>query len=136
MSETKHTPLPWEVVYVHGWPLGIGRRMRDGVLNAFRMIGNTMGRRTKEKDKATCEANAQLIVTSVNARRNVEELVEMLKAAQELREPIPTRPKDWIAILTKTREVELALAGKIDGCNVDLEAHERDMERRSNCGVE
>ena len=89
MSETKHTPLPWEVVYVHGWPLGIGRRMRDGVLNAFRMIGNTMGRRTKEKDKATCEANAQLIVTSVNARPKVE---KALRVGEQV---------DWDGILAR-----------------------------------
>ena len=83
MSETKHTPLPWEVVYVHGWPLGIGVRLRGGVLNAFRMIGNTMGRRTKEKDKARCEADAQLIVTTVNARPKVEELLKCGREALE-----------------------------------------------------
>ena len=107
MSETKHTPLPWEIVHVHGWPLGIGRRMRDGVLNAFRMIGNTMGRRTKEKDKTTCEANAQLIVTSVNARPKVEELIALISS------PL-TFDEKWGLIKFKAREVEAALGGKAE----------------------
>jgi hypothetical protein len=85
--------------------------------------------------------DAKLIVTSVNARPKVEELV---KAGQFKRNAIihDESPKfigEWIAVPREDfqrfcetlLEVEAALGGKAE---LDLEAHERDLERRAGCG--
>ena len=98
MSETKHTPLPWRTISNKSVYI-------EGGLNSY--VASTDGDSGQgEKD----QANAQLIVTSVNARPKVEELVE---AAKPFVFDRPRHTKSEFARLEAAiREVEAALKGE------------------------
>jgi hypothetical protein len=68
MSETKHTPLPWH----------IDRRSMSICSEKNELVTGIGADSVDEWD-----ANAKLIVTSVNARPQVEELVKCGRAALE-----------------------------------------------------
>lgn len=109
MSETKHTPLPWE--YRTGGESN-GESYPPHVVHLYR---DEQGRRCTaflancESATHDNEANAQLIVTAVNARSKVEELVEII-----LRN-VNSNPRLWSEqLVAKAREVESALGGKAE----------------------
>ncbi|KKM28142.1 hypothetical protein LCGC14_1567620 [marine sediment metagenome] len=74
MSEAKHTPLPWEVG-------------RSGLTRAFTIFHRDTDGPTYVGAHGTyaqiTEQNARLIVTSVNARPKVEELVTAVIMADQ-----------------------------------------------------
>ncbi|KKK50192.1 hypothetical protein LCGC14_3127460, partial [marine sediment metagenome] len=111
MSETRHTPLPWiwsECELVH-----VGAD-KDGNETIHVVLDDGSAGDEYPQIIDPTGANAKLIVTSVNARPKVEELVRMIKVAQEFRERMQTIPADWSAIEAKAREVEAALGGKAE----------------------
>lgn len=99
MSETKHTPVPWRWEFLpedHGYETLIGT-------GGFRVLMHSGEHGSvKEEDKG-------LIVTSVNARPKVEELVEMI-----LHPPFKSKVLQEEHLLTKARALESALGGKAE----------------------
>ena len=82
MSETKHTPLPWGVGadergYKRNYE-GPAIYCRKDCDEESTMIAETLS----GFEDGTPEANAQLIITSVNARPQVDELLEAARDAQ------------------------------------------------------
>jgi hypothetical protein len=61
--ETRHTPGEWEVVIVHGVPIGVGVRTNAAgrQVPVFAMIGNTMDASDGPKDMDVLRANSALI---------------------------------------------------------------------------
>ncbi|KKM69802.1 hypothetical protein LCGC14_1447130 [marine sediment metagenome] len=101
MSDTKHTPLPWEMV-------------RIGLTSAFGIFHHNGGEPTYVGAHGAyayiAELDARLIVTSVNARPKVEELVKIA-----LNVLWGGSGKYTLAELeSKAREVEAALGGKAE----------------------
>ena len=105
MSETKHTPLPWR-------QHNSGTKVKDKSVSAI--LGSKHG---DFRDKIIAsyiweEADGQLIVTSVNARPKVEELVEEItRTLKEWGDFGWQAPPAMRKILAKAREVEAALKG-------------------------
>jgi hypothetical protein len=134
MSETKHTPLPWR----HH---GSGTKVKNKAVSAI--VGSKYGdfRDTVIASYIWEEADAQLIVTSVNARPKVEELVAAVnKLKGHLEETgeyrICRADKEQMGlpdqmtigqvlfdVEEKAREVEAALGGKAEQ-SADTNSHE------------
>lgn len=73
----KHTEGPWEIVNVHGVPLGVGTRQNSGgACHVFRMLGNTLEKGDGETDLDVLKANAALIAAAP----------DMLDALERVRE--------------------------------------------------
>ena len=107
MSEAKHTPLPWRIGKdEHGYARHYGQNAIYSIDNM--MIAETIGGYTEH------QADSELIVTSVNARPKVEELVDLVLSA--CRNPIMLGGEEVAVvshgIMTKAREVEAALKGE------------------------
>ena len=127
MSETKHTPLPWrqgspddrcvehrmshpgppECKYTfQGWMEGeYFSRYVSSEATKETVIGSD------EDDAILSSEDAKFIVTSVNARPKVEELLQNILSV----EPYQTlQPRDgrWQIVIDIAREVEVALGGE------------------------
>ena len=96
MSETKHTPLPWDLELDRS-TFGHLHIKRAGEPGAKAWITYFYDWRSGEE---VAMADAQLIVTSVNARPKVEELVQaaQLKRNVILPEEHPAFVGHWIAV--------------------------------------
>jgi len=106
MSETKHTPLPWRWEFLpedHGYETLIGT-------GGFRVLMHSgeYGP-VKEEDKG-------LIITSVNARPKVEELVGEILQFVVPSDGYIIEPKlsEWKCLVQKAKEVKAALGGKAE----------------------
>jgi hypothetical protein len=66
---SKHTPTPWEVVYVGHIAIGVGERLtkRGKPTSCFRMIGNTPAEGDSESAVAVSNANAEFVARAVNS---------------------------------------------------------------------
>ncbi len=111
MSETKHTPLPWKSVEA------VNQDTFKGYFEIY-MSGHTEPIASVSPYLHPADANAKFIITSVNARPQVEELVRtILEIHDEEIHPgwsYPT-PEEWNdKIVAKAREVESALGGKAE----------------------
>jgi hypothetical protein len=121
MSETKHTPLPWWIdesgeysnVSELQSQVGICAYSKNDI-DKFLFVAETCGGvgRVGVKNSEVELANARLIVTSVNARPRVEELVSLLLAWLD-NQP-DGRGEVELRLLKKAREVESALGGKAE----------------------
>ncbi|KKL09650.1 hypothetical protein LCGC14_2563740 [marine sediment metagenome] len=106
MSETKHTPLPWQATQDVGgsWHIDSGYR------------GNGTDYIPVADLRNDGEGNSKLIVTSVNARPKVEELVKAGKSIVteflEMSSGIEDTPYNVQRLETAIREVEAALKGE------------------------
>ena len=80
-AHTPGTPLPWEVVYVHGVPIGVGVNdtQRGEAFECFRMILNTLNKKHKDRDLPRIEKDAAYIVTAANAYPLLQELAAVLE---------------------------------------------------------
>ena len=112
MSETKHTPLPWGVgVDERGYERkyeGPGIYCRKDCDEQDCLIAETLG----GFDDGVPEANAQLIITSVNARPKVEELLKLIRQMSSHDEQVFCLTECFPLIEAKAREVEAALKGE------------------------
>ncbi|KKM84843.1 hypothetical protein LCGC14_1295020 [marine sediment metagenome] len=119
MSETKHTPLPWRAVQIPPfklWAVKAGNNITSPIVakvgtkrSSMQVLLQALGE--------TGEANAQLIVTSVNARPRVEELLEAARFVigefVEMSDGrIEDTPKGVQQLSRAAREVEAALKGE------------------------
>lgn len=132
MSETKHTPLPWRLIDERDEEYAGAVIVNEGghIIADCNIFGGDNP--TPERE---CFANAELIVTAVNAGPKVEELVGRILQFIAPSDGYIIEPTlaEWKNLVQKARDVEAVLDGKAD---VDLEAHERDLERRAGCGGE
>lgn len=62
----KFTPGPWEIVRVHGVPIGVGKRRNSAGIftDCFTAIGNTLSKNDRDADLPVIEANARLIAAA------------------------------------------------------------------------
>ena len=112
MNETKHTPLPWMK------QLAVNQETFKDYVELYRPPGYP-----NEPIGTLCpylhdaEANADLILTSVNTSPKVEELVRLVLADSILGNQVGWRKptnEEWLEIIAKAREVEAALGGKAE----------------------
>ena len=101
MSETKHTPLPWEATQDVGgrWHVDSGYR------------GNGRDYIPVADLRNDGEGNAKLIATSANASPKVGQLLE---AARNILDPNSAPITAAGRLQTAIREVEAALGGKAE----------------------
>ena len=101
MSEAKHTPLPWRIGKdEHGYARHYGQNAIYSIDNMI--IAETIGGYTEH------QADSELIVTSVNARPLVEELIALATDFADEH----TDDYNAAVLRSKAREVEAALKGE------------------------
>jgi hypothetical protein len=109
MSETKHTPLPWKVADEY--------QTDDCNITYHAAIRDANNKLVLAIQQVTFDAEEQMqairqIVTSVNARPKVEELLEMIFSKERqfhAAEWGKGKHYDWPPVVDKAREVEAAL---------------------------
>lgn len=82
----------WEVVYAHGWALGVGVDMsKPGtILQAFEMIGNTLRKNTPDTRAAQDKLhhNAQFIA---HARQDLPDCIKEIERLRDILRTITTK---------------------------------------------
>lgn len=108
MNEAKHTPPPWAI------RRSPGRTTRLWIAQANDKRFTIAAAFDQFVDEEVAQANAELIVTSVNARPKVEELVRMILSKEGNGHLRYMPPENCAALDKKAREIEAALGGKAE----------------------